>query len=261
MKDGIPRSSEVNWSGHPHRESEIPWTARDAPSNKYANLPPYRLSARTKAWIGEFLESSYTDIGARLISDWEALVNSIKRFINCRMSYGAKLFDRRMSMILSPAHGDLNTNNVLFCLRERDPVFLIDFAMFQERGHALQDFAKLECEIKYALLDRQRGSSVVELPALDITSSQFPLWLELEDHLRWKRWAEPRKGWHAAGFVNNVNMSLELIQKVRQAAVEVQHQGAPDDDRPDFMNEYLMPLLYHTLRAITYPSLTAQPNS
>jgi len=157
-------------------------------------------------------------------------------------------------MVHSPAHGDLNANNVLFFPQFVDPVFLIDFPMYQQCGHALQDYARLETEIKYALMDRQDDSDPVALPGLDFSPQQFPLWCELEDHLC-RQWQSEAR-WIAGGYTNNVTLTLDLIQILRTAAKEVQESALNLPPSVDFSKEYLIPLLYHTLRAITFPSLS-----
>jgi len=136
-----------------------------------------------------------------------------------------------------------------------DPIFLIDFAMYQKCGHALQDFARLETEIKYALMDCQQDSPVNELPGFDSTPGQFQLWLELENHLLGNIWREP-KTWSSTGFRRNLDLTLQLVQSIRTVAGDIQKQNLQSGLPPSFEDEYLYPLLYHTLQAITYRSLS-----
>ncbi len=234
---------------------ETPWTTADAKLREYVPFPPYCLSGQTKGCILGFLDGSHAAIGRRLVSDWDTLAAVLERFTKCTdQDYSAPKLDEAISMVRSPAHGDLNANNVLFCPHLPDPVFLIDFPMYQELGHALQDFARIETEIKYALMDRQQDSPANELAGLDFTPEQFRLWCELEDHLR-GQWRYSRH-WTSEGFRDNVDLSLRMVQRVRTTAEEVQGQSFGCVAIPAFADEYLSPVLYHTLRSITYTSLS-----
>lgn len=239
---------------HIVRENLRPWSTVNAEEGKYNPFPPYQLTGQTKGWILEFFDGIGTQMGNRLLPDWNAIVDLVKRFIGGDGNPANSKIEQQISMILSPAHGDLNANNVLFFPGLTDPIFLIDFAMYQKRGHALQDFARLETEIKYALMDRQADSPVKELPGFDITPTQFQLWLELENHLLGNIWWET-KDWRSTGFGKNLDLSLKLVQSTRSAAKVVQSQNLPGE-APRFEDEYLYPLLYHTLQAITYRSLS-----
>lgn len=234
-----------------------PWDpAPPKEQRSYPTFPPYTLTDQAKNWILEFLESTEAEIGSRLLgSRWIELSQRIKRFVEIdQTTYGVPLLDDPISVVHSPAHGDLNANNVLYFHKFVDPIFLIDFPMYQQRGHALQDFARLETEIKYALLDRQEDSDAAALPGLDFSPQQFRLWCELEDHLR-ESWTNVRV-WKAPGYSANMDLALELIQILRHAAREVQQNALNAPPSVDFASEYSLPLLYHTLRAITYPSLS-----
>src|SRR6185503_14083003 len=111
---------------------------------------------------------------------------------------------KKMQALLSPAHGDLNSNNILLWLDESDHPFMIDFPFYQKEGHALQDLARLEVEIKFSLMDRQ-ADSIDRLPALDYSDSQFLLWKEVEDHLLSNDWANQKSDWFSAGVTDNVS--------------------------------------------------------
>jgi len=79
-------------------------------------------------------------------------------------------------------HGDLNSANILFKDNLSDP-WLIDFA-HTGYGHYLRDFAKLESEIKFVLMDKENEEDLKRLPhwldmdhALDIIPFGEPLCL------------------------------------------------------------------------------------
>lgn len=239
---------------HVGRAVQQPWSTVNADEEKYNPFPPYQLTEKTKCWILEFFDGIGGQMGSRLVPGWNTTAELVKRFVGADGSVAGSKLETPVSMVFSPAHGDLNANNVLFFLELGNRIFLIDFAMYQKRGHALQDFARLETEIKYALMDRQADSPVKELPGFDITPTQFQLWLELEDHLA-NTWWEPRP-WSTAGFSGNLDLSLKLVQSIRNTAKAVQSQNLSGEAPSCFEDEYLYPLLYHTLQAITYRSLS-----
>ena len=158
-------------------------------------------------------------------------------------------------MALLPAHGDLNTGNILLWLDEQHP-FLIDFPCYQEAGHTLQDLASLEVAIKFLLLDRQDGSPKEKLRAFDHTHSQMEIWQEMEDHLLSASVPDDKQWLQAHCFPDNVTLCFELVRMVRERAVEVQALVPDLDNQPQFVDEYLPALLYYTVRVIGYESLS-----
>jgi hypothetical protein len=240
---------------HVGREVHQPWSTVSADDQKYNPFPPYKLTGQVKGWILEFFDGIGAQMGNRLLPDWSTTADLVKRFVCSDGIPASSKLEVHVSMILSPAHGDLNANNVLFFPELPDPIFLIDFAMYQKCGHALQDFARLETEIKYALMDCQQDSPVNELPGFDSTPGQFQLWLELENHLLGNIWREP-KTWSSTGFRRNLDLTLQLVQSIRTVAGDIQKQNLQSGLPPSFEDEYLYPLLYHTLQAITYRSLS-----
>jgi hypothetical protein len=231
------------------------WDCQDTPAKTYPPVPPYRLPGRSKGLILSFLESDLARLGSALVPDWEDHCVVIQKLIESASATGIPALDEPMSVSISSAHGDLNANNVLIWLDKLDHPFLIDFPFYQDAGHALQDFARLEVEIKFGLMDRQLDSASEGLVAQDYTFSQLPLWMEMDKHLLAPNWNEPKLTWLASGFPANVNSSLKLIQRLRSKAVAVQQRGK-DESTPEFSEEYLPPLLYHTLRAVSYDSLS-----
>jgi hypothetical protein len=156
---------------------------------------------------------------------------------------------------LSPCHGDLNAHNILIWLNRPNHPFLIDFPFYQAEGHAMQDLARLEVEILLAIMDRQDvpGSP----PALDHTYSQLASWCELANALVSTPNPMPPNTvpWISAPWRVNLDACLELVRIVREKAVQIQAQQ-PSTNPPTFFDEYLPALLYHTLKAIAYPSLS-----
>lgn len=244
-----------NWytkDGLWRREARSLWETRDTPHKQYPVMPPYRLSGKSKAFILSFLDSDPAKLGGRFLAGWDDCRRRVWDLVE--RSEGAThvpLLDRELPVVVSPAHGDLNANNLLLWLDKPEHPFLIDFPFYQQDGHALQDFARLEVEIKLTLMDRQGDSPVDELKALDYTFTQLPLWREMEDHLLSDDWRQPKTSWSSGGYVGNVEFCLRLIQTLRARAADVQRQGA-GTGTPDFFAEYLPPLLYYTARAIGY---------
>ena len=239
------------------RSIKLPWLPGDAPEKAYPLIPPYCLTKRIKDSIQEFFEGKEAQIGARLSPDnWRRKADIVKSFIECKQNYKNSKLDRPIAMTLSPSHGDMNSNNVLFFLDLKDPIFLIDFPQYQALGHALQDFARLEIEVKYALMDRQMDTPASQLAGFDLTPTQFEMWLRLENHLQGNHWRDELKKLPANGFQDNVRLSLQLVQNIRETAKQVQQQKLADITPSSFDDEYLFPLLYHTLQSITYTSLS-----
>jgi hypothetical protein len=97
------------------------------------------------------------------------------------------------------------------------------------------------------------------LKALDHTYSQIPLWVQLEDHLRQeKHWhtAKEPKNWLPAEYCDDVLLCLEMVQMIRRKADEVRKKILGDRYAKGFFDEYCIALLYQTLRAIGYNSLS-----
>jgi hypothetical protein len=167
-----------------------------------------------------------------------------------------RLLDQKMPVLLSPSHGDLNANNIFLWLEDPAHLFLIDFPFYQQSGHAMQDFARLEVEIKFAIMDRQGNTPTEEVPALDITPSQVPIWQGMEDHLLSETWKDAKQSWPERGYTKNAEQCLQWVQMVREKAERVQRQGLQPDDPPKFLEEYFPALLFHTLQVIAWPSLS-----
>jgi hypothetical protein len=244
-------------TGLVRREKRVLWDLGDAPDQEYVVMPPYKLTGRSKGWIQSFLNGQEAEMGTRFFTDWVKNRQKVFRLISEGPSAVVQLgkLGKPLPVLLSHVHGDLNANNILLWLKHKHP-FLIDFPCYQDAGHALQDFARLEVEIKFALLDRQRDSPEGRLKAFEHTYSQMLIWQEMEDHLL-NRWDEKVPRWRSKGYPGNVQLCYELVQVVRRKALEVQQNGlCPGPAASDFLTEYWPALLYHTVRAIGYPSLS-----
>jgi Ternary complex associated domain 9 len=243
------------------------WDIEDAPDREFIPLPPYRLTRRVKGWVQDFLDSREALIGARLFPNWDTHQACVLRLVSDD-STPEELAELGTSVpfTLSPVHGDLNANNVLLWLKRNKYPFVIDLPFYQKDGHALQDFARLEVEIKYALLDRQEESPAEELAAFDYSATQVPLWIEMEERLLEESAldASALNGpalnddtWRAEGLKKNISLCYKLIILTRVKACLAQQKPLAGWPAPGpFATEYLPALLYHTIRAIAYPSLS-----
>jgi hypothetical protein len=241
--------------GYVERKVKKVWDIGDAPEQQYIDLPPYQFTGKSKGLIRSFLNSQEAEMGARFFTDWEKHVNKVFRLVSEDTPADDQLgkLTESIPVVLSPAHGDLNPNNILLWLNHNHP-FLIDFPLYQEAGHALQDFARLEVEIKFALLDRQKDSPEQHLRAFEYTHSQMSIWQEMEDRLL-NQWDQKDFLWSAEGYSENVQLCYEAVQLVRREAYKVQQNSqCPGPPAGDFLTEYWPALLYHTARAIGYTS-------
>jgi hypothetical protein len=246
------------------RKLEIIWKIENASEEAPAILPPYQLTRFAKRKIEDFLDSRAAIIGARLLPNWEEHLRNALILVSNRSTIAdLGRLGESIPFILSPVHGDLNSSNILLD-HGRNPL-IIDWAFYQKMGHCLQDFARLEVEIKLALLDRQQESPIDPLAAYDYTVSQLPLWLELEDQLlveqafvgsRLKTSLGPFK-WNSTGYAVNVDLCYRLVMMLRQKAYEIQQKKLARQPKPvSFAQEYLPALLYHSVLAIGCPSLS-----
>jgi len=236
------------------------WDAEDAPAEAYIALPPYKLPARTKGYILSFLDSRDARLGKRFFDSWDTDLKAIRDLVAKEPGphVGVAALDRELNMVLGPAHGDLHANNILMWLEHPDQPFLIDFPFYRREGvHALQDFASLEASVTFGLMDRQINASREDPPALDYTHTQVALWREMQGQLLSGRWEKPASVWNRKKSAGNVNLSFELVNRIRNRAKLLQERPVPGvDDLPSFADEYFPALLYHTLRTIGYPSLS-----
>jgi hypothetical protein len=237
-------------------EKEVLWDYENGADDRFGRFPPYTLPGRSKRYILNFLDGRKARMGQRLFVGWQEHHKIVRDFIAGSKAKLSRLFSlaEQNSVILSPSHGDLNSNNILLWLDEEHP-FLIDFPLYQSAGHVLQDFARLEVEIKFALMDRQEDSSSRDLPAFDYTHLQVPLWQALEEHLLSEQWDVGEPKLPVGSFDRNVRLSHDLVTLVRTKAREVQRQKRAKGTM-SFWDEYRIALLYHTLRAIGYDSLS-----
>ncbi len=234
------------------------WDFDGSGIDKFDPKPPYRLSQKTKEEILQFLGGREAELGFRFFpGHWKTVFRNVREFAE---GNGRWVPPRRLSQALqivrSPAHGDLNANNILLWVKKMHP-FLIDFPFFQENGHAMQDLAQLECEVKFSLMDRQSGVDANDLIAYDYTHTQLAVWRALEDYLlEEKESHEKTVEWPKNGYHLNAKLTREMVNRVRECGMAVRKAHGLGSSTEDFYNEYFPALLYHTVRNISYESLS-----
>jgi hypothetical protein len=238
------------------REVRKLWSSDDAYGRRYAELPPYALTGPMKQLILGFLDGHGAQLGQRLLeNDWKQCKEDIWNLLGHHAHNPFSGLHREVPVLLSPCHGDLNSNNVLLWLAQPDFPFLIDFPFFQLKGHALQDFARLEVEVKFALMDRQDNEPGKGPQAYDHTYSQLSWWLKLEDHLLRSAVPSIEEIWPHISETENLRSTLLLLNAIRAKAYEVQNQALGVIDPAPFFDEYLPSLLYFTLRSVGFSTL------
>ncbi|MBI3415942.1 MAG: hypothetical protein HY043_11620 [Verrucomicrobia bacterium] len=233
------------------------WSTADAPARDYGALPPYALAGKNKQSILSFIDGPDAILGERLCGDtWQLDRRVIWQLVGkTDLKTSFTRLDRPLPVILSPSHGDMNANNVLLWLNQPNYPFLIDFPFFQTQGHALQDLARLEVAVKFALMDRQRVDSPPGPQAYDYTHTQLKLWMEFDIHTLAAPIPDLKNSWSSVEHTVNLDLSLKLLREIRIKAVDVQRQPAGLTTVPEFFDEYLPALLYYTLLTIGYANL------
>jgi hypothetical protein len=240
------------WHSRVQIDSRPLWLAEDAEHRQMRVFPPYQLTAWEKAFALGSLEKLARP-GRRLLGEqeWVMSADKIQRWLRGDHPLYNRL-GRQQPATISHVHGDLNANNILIWKAQQRP-FLIDFACFQPNGHVMQDFARLEAEIKFALMDREEA---VEDPAFDHSSHRLPIWCLMERDLASAHWAKATMP--LGGRERFVARALRLIQGIRRRARETWalNPGGGDSEKNGFLTEYGASLLHYTLRAIGYETLS-----
>jgi hypothetical protein len=134
---------------------------------------------------------------------------------------------------------------------------LIDFDTYQPKGHTMQDFAHLEAEIKFALMECETAD---HLPALDLTDGRLPMWCRAEKHLlNLLMCDDGSTAFRPNGKGNDtVRRAVDLIQNVIRVEARKVHKARHCTTRQpqSFAVEYGAALLYFTLRTIGYPRVS-----
>ena len=227
------------------------WATDHAPSNKPPAFPSYRFTSWEKKDILEAI-CGLDHYGQSLpAADWETSRQQVLRLIGA--DEAAKLPEALTvprPLLLSRVHGDLNANNVLFELQS-GLVLFIDFACFQQQGHLVQDFARLEVALKIELMGRE-----VDGPAgRDLNTTEFGYWCDAEKWLQsWPDESAADLG--STGISLSSRRMFELCALIRRSAEGIHSRLAKKckGEKPDFQLSYEAALLYHTVRSIRFAS-------
>lgn len=263
--DGMPAAQEFVvmaiallrdfWYKHATWSEQRPlWTRAGTGDSANTASPPYWLPTWWKAKILASL-ASLERLGIRLCNaTWINDCMTIHTWLSeGPAESGVAALPERV--LLSAIHGDLNKSNILWSLAGKRPL-LIDFATYQSQAHTLLDFATLEVQVKYALMDREDGSKHL---ALDYADAQLSKWHErlavlVPELPKELRVFEPLKSDEVE--LNGVVQAEALIGLIRSEAHEVfdstvsrSGQTAPVGR---FDAEYAAALLFLTLKAIGY---------
>ena len=231
------------------------WKVEDAPYPGGLATPPYQLTAWWKAEILTAMENLRA-IGSRMFpgayGSWNGDTAAIDRWIHGEPS-GISLLDEKSHAVLSPVHGDLNRNNLLLWIDEAQPLF-IDFVTYQPAGHTMQDFACLETQIKFWLMDRETTSVH---PALDLSPERFGPWCRMERQLAsFGDIGTTAKSSKASDRSAGVGLALSMISLIRSEARTVHSRAYGQEETTRFATEYSVALLFHTLRSIAFTGLS-----
>jgi hypothetical protein len=242
------------WYSKPLPENEVNcesslWTMTDHPDRELRNFPPYALSRGGKVQILASIEQLDV-LGKRLARDWYSDSKvQIEEFLKANSMLPERL-TRNSRTICSRIHGDLNRNNIFYWL-EFEHVFLLDFSTYQRNGHMLQDFAQLETQIIFGLMDREAESRI---EALDYCPNQLASWIKLQDTLYGGNMFD--SSIDLSSLMNDQRKGLErayeLVQLVRSTASAI----CKSRDHPLQDIEYRSALLYHTLKCIGFSNLS-----
>lgn len=224
------------WHGNRRiEEKKSLWNGKDQVTPVMA--PPFAFTGYQKAELLKSL-SVLAPIAIRLQAITPADVDILAQVIE----EGKESLAEEKHVAISSVHGDLNSSNVFLRIGDAYPYF-IDFAAYHQ-GLLVEDFARLEVEIKFFLMDGQMTGLA---PAPDIHPAQLPRWYRLEDAL----FAGQDMVDSPSGSASDATRVLNLVKQVRQTARRI-HGKVCQNEHADFHREYLAALLYHTIRAMSY---------
>src|SRR6266446_5281486 len=92
------------------------WDYSKGPDKSFEGFPPYRIPARSKSYILNFLDSRTAQMGSRFLDGWDEYYKTVRNFIASEELSNSYNLAAPQRAILSPAHGDLNSNNILLWL-------------------------------------------------------------------------------------------------------------------------------------------------
>ena len=247
--------SQATWNG----PDVSLWTNDELEQKSYPKTPPYGL---TRWWKARILASLFElKLLANRIYDaaklpeptnWNRDVQLVEDWLTKSLS-AQSLLAAPSKVLRSYVHGDLNKNNLLVWQKHGRPIF-IDFSTFQTDAHTLQDFANMENQVMFALMDREYGNAS---KGLDYCPANFVSWqLGYSEFLALDQIQSQPHDSDAADRTNThgVSYAVQLVGLIRRHAKETFDRATAECGCPNgrFAVEYAAALLYPTLRSIGY---------
>lgn len=182
-------------------------------------------------------------------------LQTVRTFIEHETIENISINGFQCNTMLCQVHGDLNSRNILFITDE--PIF-IDFATYKpcnlpeddyndsdkmQGGHVLDDYAKMEAEIKFVLMDSENYK--------DIDIARLPTWVEAENKL-----LEMEFSYNSDSDMEN-KLGIIKEESVKKACrliciIRKMSQDAYSKSK----DQYLIALLHHTLKYLLEPEVT-----
>ncbi len=226
------------------------WTGEDKAniSDRYC-MPPYGFTSAEKRRITKELRSLGSYGQCVLQSSYEPDFEVVTRVV-----WDGLAKSHFVPVMLSRIHGDMNGGN-LRCNIDQGQGFFIDLARHHPSSHTLQDFARLEVEIKYVFMDAGPGSGSTHR---DLNPTSFSLWTLVEEAMLPDDWSRNLEV--AADASGCVHRAVSLINYVRREAFQTQQNrqnelGLSTSSSQYFQTAYRAALLYETIWAITWGAL------
>lgn len=212
----------------------------------FPGFPPYDLRPKRKREILGSLKllepygKNYSDSG------WSKVAGQITGIvldgIHCA---------RTTPVWISMTHGDLNSHNILLLEHSGTPtVVFIDLAWMHLSNHTLHDYARIEAEFKFTLMDcgpLRAGFSNYD----NAGNKHITEWLKKDTaSLLGEKFLEQK----IDPVHTCVDQCYQMISTVRRFARDKQAQELKvnDPEDMDFQKAYKAALLHITLSAITY---------
>lgn len=228
------------------------WSTKVASDNKAITFPPYCFRRQEKYAVIESIYSLDYYGKSLFEDDWETYRNTALGCVPTGRKELIKELQGKHAMLRCPVHGDLNASNVFMALELGLP-FLIDFACYQAKGHAVQDAARLEVAIKIELMGQEERGKIL---GKDLNSNHFEKWCAAEEWI--SKWPGNQGALPGEIDSDSVIYAYKLCWFIRQCTKKLHQELLMTVGQPngaDFELSYNVALLYHTLRAIRYPSL------
>jgi len=130
---------------------------------------------------------------------------------------------------ISTIHGDLNSNNIQ--IEDKNKIWLIDFYS-TKKNHLIRDFTKLETVIKFELMKKTDLHSFLNLENILINN------LKLENELLIDTM-----------FDADLKNAFSCIKIIRENLTKLY------DIKSNYLQEYLISLLYYTLKTLTWDNV------